>query len=121
MRILIITSAFPQENRIAGAWLPDLIEELEKLGCEIHVLTQNCNSNTTETEPLYDGSEVTYYKWAGGQTPLIDVMENSILGIPLLCQYFFNGIRNGVRIAARWKPDVIFAEWLVPAGFIAFR
>ncbi len=37
----------------------------------------------------------------------------------LVLQYLFNGFFAGRRICRSWQPDIIFAEWLIPAGFIA--
>lgn len=101
-------------------FLPDLIHELNKLGCEVCVLTQNCNSDRTESRILWDGCKVTNFAWKGGDIPLIDLMEKPFAGVPLATQFFFSAIRTGRKIARKWKPDFIFAEWLIPAGMVAY-
>jgi len=91
------------------------------LDCEIHVLTQNCDSEQTESAILWEGCNITYFGWKGGETPLVEVLKKGLSGIILAFQYFRNGIKTGKKIAKEWKPDFIFAEWLVPAGLIANR
>jgi glycosyltransferase involved in cell wall biosynthesis len=117
MKILIITSAFPDLLPFAGIWIPDLIEELNKLGCDVHVLTQNCEEEKTISRSYKDGYEVTHFAWGGKDMPLIDVMRRNPL---LAVSFFYNAIKAGYRITKNWKPDVIFAEWMVPAGLTAF-
>lgn len=120
MKILIITSSYPRSGRIAGLWIPELIRELNELGCNIHVLTQNCESQKAETEDVWSGCRVTYFPWEGGTLPLISVLETGMSGIPLAFQFIANGIHEAVRICREWKPDFLFAEWLIPSGFIAY-
>jgi glycosyltransferase involved in cell wall biosynthesis len=120
MRILLITNSFPSGRQLGGLFLPDLIVELNKLGCEVSILTQNCDSNHTESETLWEGCKVTYFGWRGNHTPLISIFEKVMSNLPLIIQFFLNGIRVGHKIARQWKPDFIFAEWLIPAGLISY-
>jgi len=100
--------------------LPDLIAELNKLGCEVNILTQNCDSNRTESETLWKGCKVTYFGWRGNDTPLISIFEKVKSNILLIVHFFLNGIRVGHKISRRWEPHFIFAEWLIPAGLISY-
>jgi glycosyltransferase involved in cell wall biosynthesis len=117
VKILIITSAFPGTIPFAGAWIPDLIEELNKLDCYVHVLTQNCEGEITKYIRHQDGYEITRFAWSGKDMPLIDVMRRNPL---LAVSFFYNAVKAGYCIIKNWKPDVIFAEWMVPAGLTAF-
>jgi glycosyltransferase involved in cell wall biosynthesis len=117
VKILLITSAFPGASPFAGAWIPDLIEELNKLDCYVHVLTQNCDGADTKYLRHQDGYEITRFAWRGNDMPLIDVMRRNPL---LAVSFFYSTITAGYRIIKSWKPDFIFAEWMVPAGLTAF-
>lgn len=119
MKILLVTSSFPQNNNIAGMFIPDTIHALNSLGVEVHVLTQNCNDSHTVHEKLWKGCDITRFGWNGGNTPLIELIQKKIFGIFLIAQYLINGFFEGMHICRNWRPDIIFAEWLIPAGFIA--
>lgn len=119
MRILLLTNSFPSGGRLGGLFLPDLIVELNKLGCEVNVLVQNSECNHTETETLWEGCKVTYFGWEGKDTALINIFEKVFSNLLLIIQFFYGGIRTGYKIARQWKPHFIFAEWLIPAGLIA--
>ncbi|MDQ5985959.1 MAG: putative teichuronic acid biosynthesis glycosyltransferase TuaC [Syntrophus sp. SKADARSKE-3] len=120
MKILLLTSGFPKGERIGGIWIPELIRSLNHLGCDVHILTQNCDHSKTISETLWPGCRVTYFNWRGGDLPLISVLGLGISGIPLASQFVINGVLEGRKICRQWKPDVIFAEWLVPSGIIAY-
>jgi glycosyltransferase involved in cell wall biosynthesis len=120
MKILLITNGFPSKGHLAGMFLPDLVGELNRLGCDVHVLTQNCDTQNTESETLWEGCKVTYFGWKGRDTPLIHVFERGLSSIFFTLHFFLNGIRAGCHISKQWKPDFIFAEWLIPAGLISY-
>jgi glycosyltransferase involved in cell wall biosynthesis len=120
MKMLLITSSFPKYGRIGGIFIPDTIRSLNKRGMDVHVLTQNCDSLKTDYELLWPGCEVTYFGWNGRDTPVISLLKNRLFGIFLAAQYFVNGFLAGRRICINWRPDIIFAEWLIPAGLIAY-
>jgi glycosyltransferase involved in cell wall biosynthesis len=105
---------------IMGGFIPDLLRSLNKLNCQIHIITQNCAFNQTESINLWNGCQATYFGWRGGDIPLTNVMSRGILGMLYIIQYFYNGIRVGHKIAKEWNPDFIFAEWIVPSGLMAF-
>jgi glycosyltransferase involved in cell wall biosynthesis len=86
---------------------------------DVHVLTQNCDSFKTNYELLWPGCGVTYFGWNGRDTPVISLLKNGLSGIFFAAQYFVNGFLAGRHICNNWKPDIIFAEWLIPAGLIA--
>jgi glycosyltransferase involved in cell wall biosynthesis len=117
MKLLLITSSFPNDKSIGGIFIPDTIRTLNTLGVQVHVLTQNCDSSNSTTKTLWDGCDITYFAWKGGDLPLVSVMGKKPL---LALSYMCNGIRIGRKIAKEWKPDFLFAEWLVPAGLMAF-
>lgn len=120
MKLLIVTSSFPADERIGGIWIPDLIHELNRLGCPVHVLTQNCDRPRTETKSLWDGCDITCFSWHGGREPLIDIVSKpSLINFLKVTHFFLSGIIAGKRVCQRWKPDFIFAEWIIPGGLIA--
>ncbi|MEQ8213803.1 MAG: glycosyltransferase [Smithellaceae bacterium] len=119
MKILLITSSFPYKDSIAGMFIPDTIRALNGRGVQVHVLTQNCDNPRTIRASLWPGCDVTWFGWHGGNTPLVELIHRRIFGIFLVGQYLFNGFSAGRRICRTWQPDIIFAEWLIPAGFIA--
>lgn len=119
MKILLVTSSFPHENSVAGLFIPDTIRALNALGAEVHVLTQNCNGSHTTQENLWEGCIVTGFGWNGGNIPLVELVRKRASGIFLVVQYLINGFFEGMHVCRKWKPDIIFAEWLIPAGFIA--
>jgi glycosyltransferase involved in cell wall biosynthesis len=121
MKILIIISSYPTGEHTAGLFLPDLIDALILRGCQVHVLTQNCEGMQTEYRVVRPGYELTLFGWRGGFTPLVSLLHHGPRGFLLAAQYMRNGIATGVRLVRDWKPDFIFAEWLIPAGFIARR
>jgi glycosyltransferase involved in cell wall biosynthesis len=118
MKLLLITSSFPQNNRISGVFIPDTIHALNSFGVSVHVLTQNCDGRESITNELWPGCFVTYFGWAGGSTPLVEIMKQKA-GMFYAFQYLIKALLSGRRICRVWKPDIIFAEWLIPAGFIA--
>ncbi len=120
MKLLLITSSFPKHGSIGGIFIPDTIRSLNKLGMDVHVLTQNCDSFKTDYELLWPGCEVTYFGWNSKDVPLISLFKKGFSGVFLVFQYFINGFFAGRRICIKWKPDIIFAEWLIPAGLIAY-
>jgi glycosyltransferase involved in cell wall biosynthesis len=120
MKLLLITSSFPKHGSIGGMFIPDTIRSLNKLGIDVHVLTQNCYSFKTDYELLWPGCEVTYFGWNGKDVPLISLFKKGFYGVFLVFQYFINGFFAGRRIRNNWKPVLIFAEWLIPAGLIAY-
>jgi glycosyltransferase involved in cell wall biosynthesis len=119
MKMLLITSSFPNDKSIGGIFIPDTIRALNTLGVQVHVLTQNCDSSNSITNTLWDGCSITYFGWHGGNIPLVDLMRRRFSGIPLALQYFINGYLSGKTICRHWQPDIIFAEWLIPSGLIA--
>ena len=116
MKILLITSSF---QRAAGLFLPDFIRSLGAQGCVVHVLTQNCRENRTVHERLWDGCDVTFFAWRGGESAAFEVFQKGLAGFPIVAGYFAHGLSQGRRIMRAFRPDVIFAEWLVPAGLLA--
>jgi glycosyltransferase involved in cell wall biosynthesis len=120
MKILLITSSFPKNGRIGGIFIPDTVQALNKMGVIVHILTQNCDSTRNYSETLWPGCEITYFGWNGKDVALISLFKKKISGIFLVLQYFLNGIISGKRICKKWDPDIIFAEWLIPSGLIAF-
>ncbi|PKN68029.1 MAG: hypothetical protein CVU54_15950 [Deltaproteobacteria bacterium HGW-Deltaproteobacteria-12] len=119
MKILLITSSFPRSDSIGGMFIPDTIRALNDLGAGVHVLTQNCCAARTTSEFLWAGCTVTYFGWGGGSIPLVELISRRASGMFFVLQYLFNGFFAGRRICRSWQPDIIFAEWLIPAGFIA--
>ncbi|MGD0278181.1 MAG: glycosyltransferase [Smithella sp.] len=120
MKMLLLTSSFPRFGRISGVFIPDTIRILNKQGVDVHVLTQNCDSHKTYHEELWPGCRVTYFGWRGGDMPLVSLLKNQGLrGLFLALQYFLQGFKTGRSICGRWKPDILFAEWLIPAGLLA--
>lgn len=100
-------------------FIPDTIRALNSLGVEVHVLTQNCDSSDTVSELLWEGCDATWFGWEGKNIPLVELIRKKPSGIFLAGQYLINGFFEGLRICRNWQPDIIFAEWLIPAGFIA--
>ena len=119
MKILLITSSFPRHDSIAGVFIPDTIRALNVLGAQVHVLTQNCESKYTISKSLWKGCDITYFGWKGGDIPLVELIRQRTSGIFLVGQYLAKGSLAGMRICRIWQPDIIFAEWLIPAGLIA--
>lgn len=120
MKLLIITSSFPADQRIGGIWIPDLIHELNHLGCHVHVLTQNCDRPRTEDKSLWEKCDITYFSWHGGREPLIDIVSKlTFINFLKVAHFFVSGISSGKRICQRWKPDFILAEWIIPGGLMA--
>jgi glycosyltransferase involved in cell wall biosynthesis len=119
MKLLLITSSFPKSGRIGGMFIPDTVKFLNKFGLAVHILTQNCDTAHTYSETLWPGCEVTYFAWKGRDVPLISLLGKGLPGTFLMFQYFINGFYAGRRICKSWKPDIVFAEWLIPAGIIA--
>lgn len=120
MKMLLLTSSFPRFGRISGVFIPDTIRVLNSYGVDVHVLTQNCDFDITFSEELWPGCRITYFGWRGGDTPLVSLLDNhGADGIVLAFQYFMNGLKEGRRICRDWKPDIIHAEWLIPAGLLA--
>ena len=119
MKMLLITSSFPNDKSIGGVFIPDTIRTLNSLGVQVHVLTQNCDGSDSITKTLWDGCSITYFGWRGGDIPLVELMRRRIFGIPLAFQYFINGYLSGKTICRHWPPDIILAEWLIPSGLIA--
>lgn len=119
MKMLLITSGFPSDKGMGGMFIPDTIRLWNKMGIEVHVLTQNFNNSDSVTKTLWNGCSITYFGWHGGNIPLIELMKRQISGIPLAFQYFIKGFLSGKTICRHWQPDIIFAEWLIPSGLIA--
>jgi len=118
MNLLLITSSFPQNGLISGVFIPDTIRALNGLGVSVHVLTQNCFGSGSATTELWPGCRVTYFGWTKGSTPLVSLMQTGT-GVLSAFQYIIKAVSAGLVICRERQPDVIFAEWLIPAGFIA--
>ncbi len=99
MKMLLITSSFPNDKSIGGIFIPDTIRALNTLGVQVHVLTQNFDNHNSITKTLWDGCSITYFGWHGGNTPLVELMRRRIFGIPLAFQYFINGYLSGKTIS----------------------
>ena len=121
MKLLLVTSGFPLHGEVAAQFLPDLIRELNRRDCHVHILTQNTRSRQTERLTLWDGCDITCFGWGGGDTPLVQLFERRIGGAALALQYIHRAIAAGKCLAREWQPDLVFAEWLVPGGLIANR
>jgi glycosyltransferase involved in cell wall biosynthesis len=120
MKFLLITSSFPKDGIIGGMFIPDTVRILGELGVYVKILTQNCSYTDTYTERFNSTCDVTYFGWNGKDIPLVSLFrKKKMAGIFLAMQYFINGFKEGSRICKDWKPDIIFAEWLIPAGFLA--
>lgn len=120
MKILLITSSFPKDGIIGGMFIPDTVRTLKKLGADVRILTQNCSSTGTYSENFDSICNTTYFGWQGKDIALVSLFkEKKMVGIFLAIQYFLNGFKAGTRICKDWKPDIMFAEWLIPAGFLA--
>lgn len=119
MKILLITSSFPHNDSIAGMFIPDTIRALNRWNVQVHVLTQNYDNSHTITKSLWPGCDVTWFGWNGGDIPLVELIRKRACGFFLVGQYLINGFWAGRRICRNWQPEIIFAEWLIPAGFIA--
>ncbi|MFA6411593.1 MAG: glycosyltransferase [Syntrophales bacterium] len=120
MKLLLITSSFPADQRIGGIWIPDLVHELNRFGCQVHVLTQNCDHPRTEAKLLWNGCDITYFSWHGGSQPLIDIFSKlTFFNFLKVGHFFLSSIITGRKICRRWKPDFILAEWIIPGGLIA--
>jgi len=119
MKMLLITSGFPSDKGMGGMFIPDTIRLWNKLGIDVHVLTQNCDGSDSITKTLWNGCSITYFSWHGRDIPLVELMKRRIFGIPLVLQYFINGYLSGKTICRHWHPDIILAEWLIPSGLIA--
>ena len=119
MKILLITSSFPHNDSISGMFIPDTIRALNALGAQVHVLTQNCDNSHSVSKSLWLGCDVTWFGWSGGDIPLVELIRKRTSGIFLVLQYLISCFFAGRRICRNWHPDIIFAEWLIPAGFIA--
>ena len=120
MKILLITSSFPKDGIIGGMFIPDTVRILGELGVYVNILTQNCSYTDTYTEKFNSTCDVIYFGWNGKNIPLVSLFrKKKVAGIFLAMQYFINGFKEGSRICKDWKPDIIFAEWLIPAGFLA--
>ncbi len=119
MKLMLISSSFPDQGRPAGLFLPELIGELNDLGVQVHVLTQNCEASRTVTEVIRKNYSITRFGWHGGDLPLIALSERKILALPLMLEFFSRAMLAGIQIARKWRPDFLLAEWLIPAGLVA--
>ena len=54
MKMLLITSSFPNDKSIGGVFIPDTIRALNALGVQVHILTQNCDGSDSITKTLWD-------------------------------------------------------------------
>ena len=118
MRVLYISSSFPSNGSIGGAWIPDTIQTFTRNNIEVIVLTQNNQSNRLLIKHS-DNYQIYFFGWAGKDKPLINLMSNPITNLYLIVQYFYKALKAGNKICKELKPDIIHAEWTFPAGYIA--
>lgn len=121
MKILVVTSSFPRfEGDIAGNFVLEWADELEKLGHQLHILCWDDSSasaapsaRVTRVRYAPPGLDTLFY---GAGTPE-NIRQNparALLAAPAAAAMLAALARQIRRI----RPDILVAHWLIPAGLL---
>ena len=123
-KLLVLTTTYPRwQGDTEPAFVHYLSRDLQD-AFEVHVLAPHTlNAKTVETLEgvhvhRFRYLPVTWQKlaYAGGIVPRLKQKKWLALQIPFL---FFFMFLSGLKLAKKYKVDVIHAHWVIPQGFIA--
>lgn len=110
MRILVLTHEYPPVGGGGGSVAQDLCEGLAARGHQVHVLTAAWGNL-----PLSDEhGGLVVQRLCSGRT------QSFRAGIGAMLGYVLASAWAGLRLARRWKPDLIHVHFAVPAGAVAW-
>lgn len=123
MKILIITSSYPDEDHpYHGVFLPPLVDELIRNGCNVALLTQSNHRQKGSDVVVNERLTICRFGWKGAGIPVSRVFSKGIVqGFRLINSYFGQGMAAGRKLARDFGPDIIHAEWFIPSGLLAQR
>lgn len=123
-KLLVLTTTYP---RWRGDTEPAFVHYLSRGlqdAFEVHVLVPH--TRNAKTMEILDGVHVHRFRYLpatwqrlayeGGIVPRLKKNRWLVLQIPFL---FFFMFWSGLRLAKKYKVDIIHAHWVIPQGFIA--
>lgn len=126
LRILILTSSYPlPQMPYAGPFVKTWAQATADAGCEVLVLTMSEDAHVHHYRESRNLEVVAYpyTKLIGPRLHSSGGMVDSVRGNRLakiqLISYFLASVFYLARYVREWKPHVIEANFLIPAGFIA--
>ncbi|MFP4598577.1 MAG: glycosyltransferase family 4 protein [Persicimonas sp.] len=124
MKLLVVTSSYPRrEGDIAGRFVLEWVEHLERLGHTVRVLTWHDGQGGVGWQP--DTHKVVRVRYAptsyetlfyGAGTPE-NLRENPARGL-LAAPAGVAMAAAMARQVTTWRPDVLVGHWLVPSGVL---
>lgn len=118
MRILIITSSYPEtpnDSVNAGVFVRAFALALKREGHEVHILTPRKGFNNYDDE-----IETTYFWWMGREKVLTALNLKNPIDLIKAFSLFISGIIHGIALCLKKRYDHILAMWAVPSGFIGY-
>ncbi|MCF6277333.1 MAG: glycosyltransferase family 4 protein [Anaerolineales bacterium] len=110
MRILVLTYEFPPVGGGGGRVAQDICQGLAQQGHEITVITSH-QSGLPRDEMLTDVRIIRVPSFR---------RETFRAGLLTMGAYIFSGFWAGLRLASKWRPDVLHVHFAVPSGALAW-
>ncbi len=124
MKLLVVTSSYPRRAKdIAGRFVLEWVEHLERLGHTVRVLTWHDGQAGVGWQPgthrvvrvrYAPASYETLFYGAGTPENLRENPARSLLAVPASVAM----AAAVARQAATWRPDILVGHWLVPSGVL---
>jgi glycosyltransferase involved in cell wall biosynthesis len=109
MKILVLTHEYPPVGGGGGRVAQDISRGLAQRGHQVRVLTALCGQLSAHEEQ--DGVEILRLKSFRREMFRADMRA--------MAGFVFSALREGLRQAREWQPDIVHAHFAVPAGLPA--
>jgi glycosyltransferase involved in cell wall biosynthesis len=117
-RIALVTSSYPANSAdYAGAFIPGFAAALAERGCHVTVLTPD----KAGAKEVCETHDVRWFKWSGGQKPLVDFSLRSPADLGSIVSLVRAGTRALKELIQEKQIEHCLALWAVPAGYLAWR
>jgi glycosyltransferase involved in cell wall biosynthesis len=119
MNICVVTSTFPtnKQDVMKAPFLAPLVEQLQRNGHRVFVLTQE---GSGPTEDVFPGVEVHRFRWRQVDGNLAEISfrtpRNALAALSLV----FAGALAVRRLAVARRIDLFLGLWVVPAGLYLY-
>lgn len=122
MKICILTSSYPVETELSiggiASFERDIAIKLAQKGNDIHVITPRQPGKDFNDDDVF----VHRFSWGNKNkgVELSSLKIFSIKGLISIISVMFNGQITLYKLHKKYKFDILFAMWAVPAGFWSY-